>query len=59
VQVFRRFRDQVLLPTTPGRVLVNLYYTISPPTAHRLGEQHWLTRFIRRRALEPLAKRLH
>lgn len=33
VLVFRRFRDEVLLRSAPGRIGINLYYRLSPPRA--------------------------
>lgn len=58
VLVFRRFRDELLLPLPLGRLFIKAYYTLSPPIAERLGHVYWLSRFIRRWFLEPLAKRL-
>lgn len=55
---FRRYRDEILLPTTIGRMFVALYYKISPPIAHRIGHIRWLSNIIRKWFLEPLARKL-
>ena len=36
VNILRAFRDRVLLRTIVGRVLVETYYTLSPPIAEAL-----------------------
>lgn len=48
----RRFRDRVLLPTSIGRVAVDLYYIYSPYVAVLLGKSH-LLRWIAGTALVP------
>ena len=58
VQVFRRFRDEAMLPKAVGRLLVAVYYKVSPPLAVRLGHVKWLSSVLRRWFLEPLARKL-
>jgi hypothetical protein len=58
VAVLRRFRDERLLPTVPGRAFVRVYYAVSPALARRLARHTRLASVIRRRVLEPLVKRL-
>jgi len=44
VVALRRFRDDVLLQSRPGRLAVQTYYALSPPIAR------WISRSPRRRA---------
>lgn len=54
---FRRFRDRVLLPSMPGRILVAIYYRLSPPLAERIAERPRLQQVVRR-FLSALLRRL-
>ncbi|MGD8643238.1 MAG: right-handed parallel beta-helix repeat-containing protein [Chromatiales bacterium] len=54
VLALRDFRDRMLLPTRPGRWLVQLYYTLSPPLAERL-EAHPALKPVARLAVLPIA----
>ena len=47
VQTLRRFRDQVLMPSTVGRALVGLYYKISPPLADAIRENELSKAWVR------------
>ena len=58
VVLFRRYRDQIMLPTTSGRLFVSIYYKLSPPIASRIGKVKWLSSAIRKWFLEPLARRM-
>lgn len=58
VQVFRNWRDDVLLPSTCGRVFVSIYYAVSPDLARRLANHNSLLRIIRCVVLEPLVRLL-
>lgn len=57
VQALRAWRDSSLLPTAPGRLLARLYDLCSPPLARRLRPTAPLSRLLRRRLLQPLARR--
>jgi len=54
VLVLRDFRDNVLLPAEIGRVLVNLYYLISPPIARLLRANLLLRNMVRRTVVQPI-----
>ncbi|MBK8163875.1 MAG: DUF11 domain-containing protein [Gammaproteobacteria bacterium] len=53
VMELRRFRDDVLLATEPGRTLVELYYRVSPPVADLIS-RHDALRAVTRWALTPV-----
>lgn len=53
VQRLRDFRDQVLLTTAPGRVIVACYYRISPPLADYI-RRHDSLRAVSRILLAPV-----
>ncbi len=42
VIIFRRFRDDVLLGSAPGRIGINLYYRVSPPLASFISKSPFL-----------------
>jgi len=52
----RAFRDQVLLRTAAGRVLVNAYYLASPPLARFIAGRPLLRRLLRDFVVSPLAR---
>lgn len=58
VLVLRRYRDNVLQQTKTGRLLVRLYYDISPSMANFIQSKAPLKKLIRRYILQPLVKRL-
>lgn len=58
VLIFRRWRDERLLRSYAGRLLVRAYYRVSPALAARLVRVPWLSQGIRRRLLEPWARLL-
>ena len=53
VQVFREFRDKHLLTNTVGRILVKVYYKVSPPLADYIKE-HEALKSATRLALTPV-----
>ena len=53
VSVLREFRDRFLLTHTPGRFLVEAYYTISPPLAEVIA-RHESLKAVTRAALYPV-----
>ncbi len=53
VAMLRKFRDDVLMQSAPGRAFVHTYYKLSPPIAYFIG-QHSVARAFTRAALWPL-----
>ena len=51
--VLRQFRDEQLLTNEAGRVLVNLYYTYSPPVADFISK-HTVIKMLTRWFLTPI-----
>ena len=47
VMLLKRFRDQCLLPNSPGRLFVRLYYRYSPPVARIIAHHDILRRLVR------------
>ncbi|MCC6697639.1 MAG: IPT/TIG domain-containing protein [Candidatus Hydrogenedentes bacterium] len=47
LDVFREFRDAVLLKSAPGAALVDLYYTMSPPIADQVAKHPALAVAVR------------
>lgn len=58
VMEFRRFRDEVLVPSWLGRQVVHLYYRLSPPIAALLRRKPILRAFVKRCFLTPAFKAL-
>jgi Zn finger protein HypA/HybF involved in hydrogenase expression len=56
VMVFRKYRDDVLLNSKLGRVFVTCYYTLSPPIASIISNNHLLKILTRRILLQPLLR---
>lgn len=48
VWVLRRFRDNRLKQTEPGRIFVKSYYAISPQLVKWFGGAKWLKAFVRK-----------
>ncbi len=53
VSVLRQFRDRYLLTNAPGRFLVEVYYTLSPPLAELIA-RHESLKTLTRGALYPV-----
>ena len=47
VLALRQFRDDYLLTSPPGRILVGAYYTISPPIAKSIEDSPWAKAIVR------------
>jgi hypothetical protein len=58
VQIFRSFRDNVLMHTIWGRLFISVYYNVSPPLARRIANVRWLATGIRKFFLQPIARQL-
>ncbi|MGE9311835.1 CFI-box-CTERM domain-containing protein [Niabella sp. CJ426] len=57
VLVLRRYRDNVLQQTKTGRLMVHLYYHLSPALARFIQDKAILKKAIRQHILQPLVKR--
>ncbi|MCA9734991.1 MAG: hypothetical protein H6696_14755 [Deferribacteres bacterium] len=55
VTMLRRFRDEILLPTMPGRVFTRTYYIISP-TIVKFITSNRVRKIIRNLILQPIVK---
>ena len=53
VRVLRRFRDEYLKRSVPGRNFVRFYYAVSPVAVHHLGRFH-VVRRVWKRMLDPI-----
>ena len=58
VWTLRRFRDNTLKQSAPGRAFVRIYYALSPTLVRRFGNTQFFRRFWRGR-LDRLVKRLN
>lgn len=56
VELFRQFRDQVLLTSKAGELFVGLYYFASPPLARLIARVPPLKAAVRNVLLDPLAR---
>ena len=55
VCTLRRFRDQVLLPSSVGRKFVRTYYLVSPPLASTIRKSSWLRHMVLVTVVRPIA----
>ena len=44
VKVLRRFRDERLAKTQPGRIFISVYYSLSQRVLAKLGRYEWFNR---------------
>jgi hypothetical protein len=58
VMVFRRFRDDVLLTTKSGKLLIEVYYRVSPPLASLIARKKLLRTMMRSLFLSPILRLL-
>jgi hypothetical protein len=54
IDVLRAFRDEVLLESTVGSQLVELYYQTSPPVADFISENSLLRTIVREMVIDPM-----
>ena len=54
VDIFRQFRDETLLSSKLGSLLVETYYFVSPPIASLISKFKWLRSIVRYLLLEPM-----
>jgi hypothetical protein len=50
----REFRDGVLLKSTVGSRLVDLYYQVSPPIADFISEHSFVRTMVRELLIDPI-----
>ncbi len=58
VLVLRQYRDNVLLNSNLGRIIVRLYYFISPPIANLIAKSDTVKNFIRKNLLAPIVSKI-
>jgi hypothetical protein len=56
LDVLRAFRDDVLLKSTPGSRLVDLYYRTSPPIANFISEHNVVRTLVRELLVDPIVR---
>jgi polyhydroxybutyrate depolymerase len=56
LDVLRAFRDDVLLKSTPGSQLVDLYYKVSPPIADFISEHNVVRTLVRELLVDPIVR---
>ena len=54
LDVLRAFRDEVLLKSTVGSRLVDLYYKVSPPIANFISEHNVVRTLVRELVIDPI-----
>jgi len=56
LDVLRAFRDDVLLKSTVGSRLVDLYYRVSPPMANFMSEHNVVRTLVRELLVDPIVR---
>lgn len=56
LDVLRAFRDDVLLKSTVGSRLANLYYKVSPPIANFISEHNVVRTLVRELLVDPIVR---
>jgi len=56
VMIFRQFRDEILLASRVGKILVALYYYVSPPLAKVIAKVPLLKIIVRNLLLNPILR---
>jgi polyhydroxybutyrate depolymerase len=56
LDVLRAFRDDVLLKSTVGSQLVDLYYKVSPPIANFISEHNVVRTLVRELLVDPIVR---
>jgi hypothetical protein len=54
LDVLREFRDDVLLESTVGSQLVDLYYQVSPPIAEFMAEHSFVRTLVKELMIDPI-----
>jgi ankyrin repeat protein len=58
VNVLRQYRDEEMLHKVLGRILVSIYYAVSPPIAEWLKSKPRLASALRKKVLDKIVKRI-
>ena len=58
VKILRKYRDNVLLKTFSGRIMVSTYYLVSPPVAKIISKSETLKSATRRYIIRPVLKHI-
>ena len=54
IDILRKFRDEILLPSSLGGEFVSLYYKYSPPIANYISEHEVLRTIVRVGFVDPI-----
>lgn len=56
VEELRQFRDEALLQSKAGQILIAVYYRISPPLAHAISRSSTMKKIVRNYILDPIVR---
>lgn len=59
VILFRKYRDEVLIRHTVGKLLIRIYYLFGPGLAKSISKSEYLKQFVRMRILNPILRYLY